>query len=43
MILLDANVLLRLADKADAQYGPTVKAVFHMRQTETLAIVPRSL
>lgn len=43
MILLDANILIRMADKEGAQYAATIAAVFQCRKVDTLAIVPQSL
>ena len=43
MILLDANVLLRMTDRNHPHYNPTISAVFKNRKTEPLAIVPQSL
>ena len=43
MILLDANILLRMADRADPLYDTTRNAVFQKRRTDQLVIVPQTL
>ena len=43
MILLDANVLVRMADRDSPSYALTTAAVFKLRQTDRLVVVPQSL
>jgi len=43
MILLDANILLRMAHRNNPTCGPTIAAVFKLRRTDALAIMPQCL
>jgi predicted nucleic acid-binding protein len=43
MILVDANILLRLGNKSDPEYRRAQRVVFRCRQSEPLVIVPQSL
>jgi len=43
VILLDANILVRMADRSDPRYAITRNAVFKKRSTDRLAVVPQSL
>ncbi len=43
MIVLDANILLRLADNKDPKHEMTVGAVFRHARTDQLVIVAQSL
>ena len=43
MIVLDANILLRLADSKDPKHGITVGAVFRHARTDQLVMVAQSL
>jgi predicted nucleic acid-binding protein len=43
MILLDANILVRMADREDAKHAMTVQAVFRYRRGDTLVVVPQSI
>lgn len=41
MILLDANILLRITDSKDPKYTLTLQAIFKSRNNDTLAIWPQ--
>ncbi len=43
MILLDANILVRLADRNDPKHALTLQAILTWRRTDSLLIVPQSL
>jgi predicted nucleic acid-binding protein len=43
MILLDANILIRMCNKNDPDFGRTRRVVFDYRKTETLAVASQSL
>src|SRR5579863_6048530 len=43
MILLDANILLRLCNRDDPEYRRCQRAIFQARAGEPLAIAPQSL
>ena len=43
MIVLDANILLRMADRLDPQHELTISAVFKKRLNDELVILPQSL
>ena len=43
MILLDANVLVRLSDSKDPEYRRVQQAVFARRSLEVVAIAPQTL
>jgi predicted nucleic acid-binding protein len=43
MILVDANILVRLCNRDDALYKRTLAAVFSHRQTDKLVVGPQSL
>lgn len=43
MILVDANILVRMCNRHDALYKRTLTVVFSHRQTDTLVVGPQSL
>ena len=43
MILLDANVLLRLGNQSDPEYRRAQRVIFNCRKTDEVVIVPQSL
>lgn len=43
MIVLDANILVRMADRKDPKHASTVRAVFKHRRNDTLAILPQTI
>lgn len=43
MILLDANVLLRLGNKSDSEYQRIQRVIFKARATDILVLTPQSL
>lgn len=43
MILLDANVLLRLTNTDDPEYKRIQRVIFNYRSNDTLVLAPQSL
>src|SRR5689334_3266458 len=43
MILLDANILLRMSNKDDKDYALTQRAVFACRKHDEVAVAPQTL